>query len=121
MRALARRGIAGAATEYHGEPGEEHEDIGNGGGSGGPPAGGGPGSDYPPDWDSTRAPLTPEQLDSLFRALGEPDSLRERMVETYRRVWERGQDSSGASPCGGPHRAPCEAAACESQGKDCQD
>ncbi len=87
--------------------------LSNGGGSGSPPEGGGPGSDYPPDWDSTRAPLTPEQLDSLFRALGEPDSLRERMVETYRRVWERGQDSSGRGPCGGPHRAPCEVAPCE--------
>ncbi len=72
--------------------------YGGNGGSGSPPSGGGPGSDYPPDWDSTRAPLTPAQLDSLFRALGAPDSLRERMVETYRRVWKKGAGQLWCEP-----------------------
>ena len=53
--------------------------------------------------------LAPEQLDSLYRVTGMTDSLRETMVESYRRVWERRQAGSGASPRGGSHPS-CDAA-----------
>ncbi len=58
--------------------------LGNGGGSGGSTGGGGA-ADPPPDWDPNVKPLTPERLDSIYRTTDVPDSLRERLVENYRR------------------------------------
>ena len=57
--------------------------LGNGG-SGQPPPGGG-GSGYPPGWDSTRAPLSAQEMDSLLRRSSLPDSVRRRVVEGLKR------------------------------------
>ena len=62
--------------------------LGNGGGSGGGTgsgSSGGGGGGPPPGWDPNVKPLTPERLDSIYRTTGTPDSLRERLVENYRR------------------------------------
>ncbi len=59
-------------TEFHGN-----------GGSGNPPSGGG--SDYPPGWDSTAVPLSAQEMDSVLRLVGVPDSVRRRVVEGLKR------------------------------------
>ncbi len=57
---------------------------GSGSGTGSGSSGGGIGGP-PPDWDPNVKPLTPERLDSIYRTTGMTDSLRERLVENYRR------------------------------------
>ena len=46
--------------------------------------GGGPGSAYPPDWDSTAAPLSAAQMDSVLEVAGIPDSMRARVLRRLR-------------------------------------
>ena len=41
--------------------------------------GGGPGSAYPPDWDSTTVPLSVAQMDSVLEVVI-PDSMRARVL-----------------------------------------
>ena len=40
--------------------------------------GGGPGSAYPPDWDSSTVPLSAAQMDTVLEVSGVPDSMRAR-------------------------------------------
>ena len=81
--------------------------LGNGGGSGSSPGGGGGGSDYPPGWDSTRAPLSAQEMDSLLRRSSLPDSVRRRVVEGLKRE-EQGAARPDSVRRGseGPRRTP---------------
>ena len=47
--------------------------------------GGGPGSAYPPDWDSSTVPLSAAQMDSVLEVVGIPDSVRARVLRRLRR------------------------------------
>ncbi len=46
--------------------------------------GGGPGSAYPPDWDSRAEPLSAAQMDSVLEVSGIPDSMRARVLRRLR-------------------------------------
>ena len=46
--------------------------------------GGGPGSVYPPDWDSTSEPLSAAQMDSVLEVVGISDSVRARVLRRLR-------------------------------------
>ena len=46
--------------------------------------GGGPGSAYPPDWDSSTSPLSAAQMDSVLEVSSIPDSMRARVLRRLR-------------------------------------
>ncbi len=46
--------------------------------------GGGPGSAYPPDWNSSTEPLSAAQVDSVLEVVGIPDSMRARVLRLLR-------------------------------------
>ena len=46
---------------------------------------GGPGSAYPPGWDSSTVPLSAAQMDSVLKVVSIPDSMRARVLRRLRR------------------------------------
>ncbi|MCZ6529884.1 MAG: hypothetical protein O6949_06070 [Chloroflexi bacterium] len=82
-------------TEFHGN-----------GGSGNPPSGGS-GSGDPQGWDSTRAPLSAQEMDSLLRRSSLPDSVRRRVVEGLKREeQDAARPDSARRGSEGPRRTP---------------